>query len=206
VSTSASPPPRTPSAAELATMLSDDVAPPPPRDVVSLPRPRWWLRTALVMTVAVLAMFAAGTVIAAAAVERLSNDLVASQHLRQVAARPAAPPVELLLDDAAYREALQRHPDEVAHLALLRASAQSDRGNFRDAERTCAEVTASRCTGALRLVWAEALLAQGKPDAAQQCLDLISGQRLSEPLTVRLAELATRIHFQTRASAIPGPE
>lgn len=189
----ATPPVRTPSAADLVAMLSDEIPAPPPRDVVALPRPRWWLRVIVLGMIALLACFAGGAVVAASAVAQLAERLAAAER---VAARPMLPPppaAEILLDPVTYALARAQRPDDGTRLALGRVALLRQQGRLTEAEHTCAEAAASAQDAQLLITWAELLMDLGQPEAARARLDALIGLSVPEGLVTRIAALAGRI-------------
>lgn len=174
-------------------MLSDEIPPPPPKPVVALPRPRWWLRVIVIGMVALLACFAGGVIVAASAVERLAERLIAAERLAARPVLPPAPPAEILLDPETYAQVRAQRPDDGIRLALARVALLRQQGRLHDAVTTCAEAATAVADAHLLITWAELLWEIGKPDAARQRLDAVIGLPVPDHVATRMAVLAGRI-------------
>ncbi len=189
----ATPPVRTPSAADLVAMLSDEITPPPPKPVIALPRPRWWLRVIVLGTVALLACFAAGVMVAASAIERLAERLIAAERVAVRPVLPPAPPAEILLDPQTYAHVRAQRPDDGIRLALARVTLLRQHGRLHDAITTCAEAATAVADAHLLVTWAELHYELGEAEAAQQRLDAVIGLPVPEHVVIRMAVLAGRL-------------
>jgi len=193
------PPVRTPSAADLVAMLSDEIPAPPPQPVIALPRPRWWLRLALILCVGVLACFAAGTMVAAFAVAQVADRIRANDRAQAVPLQSPLPPNDVLLDHTAYLRARAQRSDDGVVLVLARVDALRQAGRNAEALATCREAGAARHHPHLTLTWAELLIQDGQITAAQAQLDTLIGQNVPESLIPRIARLVDTLQFSRAA-------
>lgn len=186
-------PVKTPSAADMVALLSSDEAPAPPRDVIALPRPRWWIRAITLACVLILACLGLATAVAALALDELATRIVETRQQKIFQAHAVLPPAEILRDDAAFRDAVRRYDGEAHRVVAARLAQQSDP---RDIDHTCrlAERTVTTKVHLL-LTWAEALCDLDRRAEARVCMEALAGRSLDDAQMARAARVAERIHL-----------
>lgn len=184
-------------------MLSDDaqVAPAAPRPPpIMLPRPRWWLRVIIIITIGVLACFGLGTVLAASAFYQITSSIENQLQTPSLIQPVALPPIEILKDAEATQTAITQHPNERNRFIIARAEVLRQAGFLREAELTCgwlphhAPVNPTIC-----LLRGELLLALDKPEQAHAEVSRLDGIAITEVQTQRLTTLIEQIIFKLQA-------
>lgn len=194
--TSTAPPVRTPSAADLVAMLSDEIPAPPPQPVIALPRPRWWLRLMLILCVGVLACFAAGTMVASFAVAQVADRIRDKDREQAAPLQSPIPSNDVLLDHDAYLRARAERSDDGAALVLARVEALRQAGRAAEALATCREAGVTAHNPHLTIAWAELLIQDDQKAAAQVQLDTLIGQSVPESLIPRIASLVDTLSLR----------
>lgn len=166
---------------------------------VLIPRPALLTRILLLLMVLLLGSLAVGGALVAEAVSELVGDLRHGQGGpgAEVVAEPV-PPMELLLDDAAFGDHLGKRPRQRPQLLLVRAEALRQAGRTEAAAQAYRQARLESLTELgleERVAYAGVLAELRRYDEARELLRSVQLAELDEAAKARVLELVGRLHL-----------